>query len=385
MCSSGSAYLRWTSTAPTRKPLLWAVAAAAFLAAGPSPTAASALCGDGVVDAGEECDLGGSCIGGPAAGSACHVGNSTCTGGTCVTFGGKGCAANCTTEHDVRVTFVPGHMTYGVCGDAPCDGLDPGTSGIVTSSDFLSIPLPFGTTCNGGTNASLPCATAADCPGGTCLQSSYVWTVGKEKDGRIPVVIKAGSVQFPAIPVGATLACGCVRGVGAKTCGGTIFEPDGVSLSPDCTPGFSSGDPCAGKAPCAFVYGEGNTAAGVVGCDGLDGTDLSYQICGGVEAGASPNAQCQPEVHLDGHGGPGAAIIFQTLGITSALGTCSGSDPSIYGPDGVYCTADDPPGGIIAMANMLPLVTGSATLVAPNYDGSYGVNSITVTGAPFQL
>ena len=101
-----------------------------------SSRAATPVCGNGVVDADEDCDLGGTCIGGSAAGTACHVGDTTCTGGTCTTFGGKGCAANCTTEHDVPYPLVPGQL----------DGLDvvPGTSGVAIASDFLSIPLPFG-------------------------------------------------------------------------------------------------------------------------------------------------------------------------------------------------------------------------------------------------
>ena len=146
----------------------------------------------------------------------------------------------------------------------------------------------------------------------------------------IPVVVKASSVKFPGIPV-STLACGCIHGISSKTCGGTFFEADGKTLSPNCTPGFSTcttatcdtaGEPCAGKAPCAFVHGEGNTAAGEIGCeDGLDNINIDFEQDSGGSSGpcAAPNT-CPPTVTLSGHGGPGSALIFQTLGITAALG-----------------------------------------------------------------
>src|SRR5262245_30676170 len=81
------------------------------------------VCGNGVVEAGEDCDQGGICVGyetagtlclsdpdcgggpgrcrgGPKAYSSCDS-NTDCLGGACVrceTFGGNGCAANCTME-----------------------------------------------------------------------------------------------------------------------------------------------------------------------------------------------------------------------------------------------------------------------------------------------
>ena len=348
------------------------VMAVAFVVVGWSSRRANAVCGDGVVDVAEDCDLGGTCIGGPAAGTACHVGGATCVGGTCTIFGGQGCAANCTTEHDVPMPLVSGEL----------DGLTvaPGTSGVVIVSDFLSIPLPLGATCYGGANIGNPCGSDVDCPGSACVPSHQVLTVGKQKDGRIPVVVKAAYVFSCPLPV-STLACGCVHGISAKTCGGTIFEPDGVTLSPNCTPGFSSGDPCAGRAPCTFVHGAGNTASGVIGCDGLDGTDLLVeQDSGGSSHGAGP-----PLVHLTGHGGPGSAALVQTFGITAVLGGCTGSDPSTYGPDGIFCTADDPPGGIIAVAGTSVEVTGTATAVVHNANGADGaqLGPVSATGKSF--
>jgi len=116
-------------------------------------------CGNGIVEAGEACDDGGTCIGGTNAGTHCMAetdctGNGVCEGGTksffacagdtgcpggkcihCKTFGGDGCAANCTLETDVVMALKPGVV----------QGLDiiPGTSGAIIHSDILTIPLPL--------------------------------------------------------------------------------------------------------------------------------------------------------------------------------------------------------------------------------------------------
>ena len=189
---------------------------AAGCVSGPPPVPACAACGDGVIDVDEDCDVGGTCIGGAAAGTPCFVNGTPCPGGTCTPFGGTGCAANCTFEHDVPYPLVPGQL----------DGLDilPGTSGVAIASDFLSIPLPIGPACLGGGNAGGLCTDNGDCPGGTCAQAQQTLTVGKQKNGKIPVVVKAASVGLPGIPV-STLACGCVRGIPAKTCGGRSLRP----------------------------------------------------------------------------------------------------------------------------------------------------------------
>src|SRR5205814_200215 len=89
-------------------------------------------CGNGVVDAGEECDDGGTCLGGSNAGTHCTaesqcIGNGVCIGGThaeaacttsdscpggtcvhCIPQGGDGCSANCTTETDIAYNLQQG-------------------------------------------------------------------------------------------------------------------------------------------------------------------------------------------------------------------------------------------------------------------------------------
>ena len=63
---------------------------AAGCVSGPPPVPACAACGDGVIDVDEDCDVGGTCIGGAAAGTPCFVNGTPCPGGTCTPFGGTG-------------------------------------------------------------------------------------------------------------------------------------------------------------------------------------------------------------------------------------------------------------------------------------------------------
>ena len=259
-----------------------------------------AQCGNGVVDSGEDCDDGGTCLGGANAGTHCTaesdcLGNGMCVSGTkdrsacasdadcpggrcthCVPQGGDGCAANCTAEQDVHLPLLPGQL--GACSsgtnigeacirDADCHGGIAGVpsggcnslgltrigSGLVIDSDSQPFPFPLDGMCDGGANAKEACNSDADCRGGTCRQSQEVLTLGKQKEGQIPLVVKVASVRFPPIPV-STLQCGCVRGVAAKTCGGTLFEVDGVTPTTDCSPRFTAGDSVcssAGKPPWA--------------------------------------------------------------------------------------------------------------------------------------
>jgi hypothetical protein len=60
----------------------------------------SAKCGNNVVDAGEACDDGARCSGGPTPGAACDAtAPNTCgVGGTCTRFGGDGCNTACRIE-----------------------------------------------------------------------------------------------------------------------------------------------------------------------------------------------------------------------------------------------------------------------------------------------
>src|SRR5262249_37810394 len=154
--------------------------------------------------------------------------NSDCPGGSCVhckTFGGSGCAANCTSETTVPYNFVPG-VAQGL-------GIMPGTSGAVVNGEILTIPLPL--------------------PGNLAL------VIGKQLNGQIPGVIKLAGVNIPQIPV-QTIACACIHPVEYKTCSGTLLDADGVTITPSCTDGFATPPvTCPVDRPCTSVFGAGNT------------------------------------------------------------------------------------------------------------------------------
>ncbi|MFQ5668568.1 MAG: hypothetical protein ACE5I7_19355 [Candidatus Binatia bacterium] len=369
----------------------------------PSPTAtdtpmpAAAVCGDAIVEAGEDCDDGGTCIGGPNAGTSCTaesdcMGNGVCDIGArigvscasdadcpdgrcvhCKTFGGDGCAANCTTETDVPFDFVPG-VVVKKCVGGPSDGMDcvntpqcapgeclsqisTGTSGGFVHDGILQIPLP--------------------------VTGSEVLTIGRERDGRIPVIIKAASVKLDKISA-SILACACVRGLAGKTCGGTVFEPDGKTFSTSCIPGFTAGDSeCAGKNPCTFVNGPGNASAGFIGCQSLTGTDADFTQESSMAVPPPPAPTPRPGsglpiLTLSGTGGPGSGIILNTIAIGPVMGRCTDFP--------TFCTDADPQ-EIRGIPQTLTLVTGTATATITNTadsiqsDGNIG--PFSVMGTPF--
>ncbi len=350
-------------------------------------TCGSSACGDGIVSGNEDCDVGGTCIGGMKAGAQCTAesdcltgansrdpinagvclggskaltvcsSDSDCPGSVCVrckTFGGAAipgdsthtCSATCSFETAVAYPLVPGVV-------AGAD-IQAGTSGAVVHGEILTIPLP--------------------------LTGSETLLVGKEKDGQMPVVIKADSVQLPAIPV-STIACACVRGVAAKTCGGTLFERDG-SQTTDCTDLFTAGDSvCTGGKPCTFVHGAGNTASGFVNCEaGATGIDYTFtQDSGGSSGVAGP-----PVTTFAGTNAPaGAAIVANTQALGIVVGACSGTDPA-YGADGQFCTADDPQSSR-GTPLTLPSTTGNATgaVYNANYTDGDTIGPFSMSGTPF--
>lgn len=311
-----------------------AVAACVIALAGPRAGFAQ-TCGNGSTEAPEECDNGGICIGSSNAGTAC-TNASQCDGGQCKPFGGDGCAANCTAEQQIPYELVPG-VVQGL-------GIKPGTSGVVANS-FISLPIP--------------------------LSGHLGLVIGKERDGQIPVVVPADSVSFPGIEV-ANLACGCVHGAEARTCGGTYQETDG-SLSKDCTADAAE---CNGLKPCTALHGPGNTASGVVGCTSLSGVDLTYTVDAGGESGEAQD----PVITQSGQGGAGAAAVLTTIGVDVVLGKCTGTS-SEYGPDGRFCTADD--ASEIGVAATNPAVTGSATATVTNLPDGGEIGPIQISGAPF--
>jgi len=322
------------------------------------------VCGDGVVEAPEECDNGSICIGGTNAGktcvaaSDCGTDQGVCVGGPkaywvcdndancpsgackhCIPQEGNGCAANCTMESELNI-----NLATGVSADGKT--LPPGVSGIVVYGE-LQVPIPF--------------------PAGSTRQL----TVGKVKDGTIPAVLKAETNQSGPISVLGGAACICLRPVEYMTCGGSLWEEDGTP-STDCTTGYTAGPSlCPSAKPCNIVYGTDNIGAGTIGCtdSGLPAVNVtSTQDSGG---GGTPGPVL---TSLDTMGGAGSAVVYLTTDLGFIVGVSCKSQPS-------FCTSNQPKAGVTVLPQVLTTGTASGTVfnadgASPNTLGPY-----TVTGA----
>ena len=403
-----------------------------------------AACGDGKVETGEDCDPGGTCIGNAKSGSSCSskadcCSNADCTGASdggvcdagpkqgsackadgdcpsstcvrCKVFGGNGCASNCTTETPFIFNLVPGQVD-------PNTGvtLVANTSGAVVHGQVLTLPLPIGNGCEGGPTPGAPCMTTADCgAGGVCNPATQTFMVGKRgADGAIPIVVKAASVKFPRIDVGG-LACACVRGVAQKTCGGTIFDADGVTQTTFCTEAFGACDTtghcanaptvsctantdCEGDAvcsktasalPCTLVHGPGNSGTGFAGCSdaGLPAVNFTEtQDAGGCSdpPACSMRTPAAPVITVDTMGPAGSTIVLNTTAIGTATGACTGTDKTVYGDDGIICTDDDPQASR-GTPQTIPLTTGKgcASITNANFQKTPPINILGICqGSP---
>ncbi len=257
------------------------------------------LCGNGIVDAGEDCDDAGLCVGGSNAGETCtrdaqcfgpgmcdggnNIGRSCdgdadCTGSHCVhcrPVGGDGCAANCTSEIDIRATLVAGRV----------GGPEVTGSGFVVNSDVLTIPLPI-----------------------ERLQSFRVGRPGL--DGTVPFVVVAASVGEARVRI--SEHCACVRAVDFKTCGGTAFGRDGRPAT-SCTEGFSGREVCPADQPCSHVFGPGNSANGIFSCNaaGLPNVDVAIT----QDAGGGTGIPSPAQITLSGRGASGSALFLSSTAI----------------------------------------------------------------------
>lgn len=84
-----------SSTAMLRQASLFFVVAAVTAACGSDPSGQPfELCGNGVVDAGEECDDGLHCVSGPNAGASC-IDAADCNGGNCQPVDEDACLGTC--------------------------------------------------------------------------------------------------------------------------------------------------------------------------------------------------------------------------------------------------------------------------------------------------
>ncbi|MBI1815023.1 MAG: hypothetical protein HYR72_08605 [Deltaproteobacteria bacterium] len=276
------------------------VVLAATLALWAAPHGAWAVCGDAVVDSGEDCDDGGTCPSGDHAGARCPA---SVTDGVdcgadivCKPAGGDGCAANCTTETRRTFAYAPGTTFSRIQGAA------------------LGLTFP--------------------------ILGSQVLTTSSHPDanGNYAVVIKADDVHIQPIKVGSPgNLCACVRGQAVKTCGG---GPTGRQCTFD-------QHICDGKneGPCLFIHGPGNSASGKIGCgvNGLSPIDVDLTQDHNIRF-SDPSADCtgpgQIEDHVDegacngavqvttsGDGPAGSALLLNSLNIQTL-------------PDGGSCNAE---------------------------------------------
>jgi hypothetical protein len=165
-------------------------------------------CCNGVVDAGEECDNGGTCVGGTNHGQVC-LGNSACPDGYCRAWGGDGCAVNCTNEKTVRFEFT-GSLCYGGAKNGQvCNSIR---------------------TCVGGAFPGKPCGTVADCGPvanrGVCTSECTTSADGSDCFGRGQCVAGDANVL------------------------GTDCPSSGAGDQKLCEGGPTVGRPCAADAQC---------------------------------------------------------------------------------------------------------------------------------------
>jgi hypothetical protein len=330
----------------------------------------------GAGTAGEDCDNGGLCVCGGNAGTACDAeddcmgnegacfggpanlrgctSNEQCPEGTCRKcrpYGGDGCSATCTFEVDRAYPLVPGII------GADQMSVEMGTSGAVVFGPFLTVPLE--------------------------LSGTQVITAGEiGANGQAAVVLKVDSVDLDRIPV-AEIACACVRGAEARTCGGVLFDAAGVQAG-NCTPGFDDIETCPTDKACAPVHGPGNTGSGFISC-GDPGFDIDFtQDCNGTP-GQPP---FDPVITVtDATGTPaaddGSGFFILTSAIGTVVGRCTGTTPD-YGADGEFCTDDDPVTNRGA-PNSIPFTTATvgATVLNPgNFEGDV-LAAPPTSGAPF--
>jgi hypothetical protein len=181
-----------------------------------------------------------------------------------------------------------------------------------------------------------------------------------------------------------------------------LREADGT-LALDC----SLADTCAAesKPPCAFLHGPGNTASGVIGCNGLPAVNLTVvQDAGGTNPPPPPTPPAgsgPAQITLSGAGPAGSGLMINTIRIGQAVpppnngsNPCQvslanagqpGSEP--YGPDRNFCTADDPESAR-GNPNSLPQTTGNASAQIDNHYRVVQMDTITIgpataDGVPF--
>lgn len=363
-----------------------------------------AVCGNGWVDDGEDCDDGGICIGGNRSGTTCASDDDcgldqdgVCVGGPndlrgcahdidcpdgtcrrCKPFGGDGCSASCTIETTLpfslrtEMSTALGEPDAGTCAGDPTSPLTCHHDADCTGSgDFVS------GICSRGSTAAI-FSFVVDFP--AALSGELPLVVGQAgDDGLVPVAIRADDVDLQRSDVGDALACVCPRVAVGATCGGLVFHRDGTPAS-SCTEEFPGAVPCPADLPCTAIHGPGNAGSGWIGCQGLAPESAELAIDCQPQSAAS----LQPAVILAReYGGPGTAYVTVSTAIGIAPGPCAG-ERQASGPDGQYCTDDDPAQARGSLLQV-PFVTGAATTTVHNAGGfpNAPLGPYTARGAAF--
>lgn len=323
----------------------------------PDGTVPPSVCGNGVVEGAETCDIGGICVGGDNDLDPCTA-PGECPGGECTVVGGQpapggSCAANCTLE-SIRTA------QYG-----------EGTSASVQAVLFR-VPVPL--------SGSQTIQTGAPRADETIDINGNVTF----RPGDLPLITKAPDIRINPAPVPG-LVCACVRGIevpafgagnsatGLISCGGELEDIDYLMSQDhrtDPRTGFVVNAECS-HAPDPECDEEVEIVKGVVSLSCREGEGENCldhpHIAGGVPVCNSPR-----QVAYSGSGPVGSAIIFNNtaIGLLSDSGVCdmgiAGMSPcprADYGPDCVPCTGDDLDFGV---PENNPTTTGLASAAVYN-------------------
>jgi cysteine-rich repeat protein len=283
-------------------------------------------CCNGTVDAGEQCDDGGTCVGGTNDGVACTA-NSGCPGGECRAFGGDGCAANCTPETTVHFEFTGAKCqggtkgasntechfiktcvggayptkpcsansdcgptgNQGVCTDecatgsdgSICEGVGACSGGTspgaaCPSAASGTVPPPPVLICQGGTKPGHVCATVSDCPGSgvTCINPCGSGGTCVHKSGAVLTSIGIiGALGIGPLSGGEDLDIGQADANGMVP---VAVPAASVVFNPVTVPGLACA--CPRGIAVSSVHGPGNAAAGFIGCGASGLTNVNVVL-----------------------------------------------------------------------------------------------------------
>jgi hypothetical protein len=196
------------------------------------PASCNALCGNGVIDGGEECD--GSALGGATCNDvACTTGTPTCTASCTLDYSGCGNCAVCDFDgvcesgedcNGCPSDCVSGTSGGGVCGNGICEAAD--------GEDCLSC--------------------ASDCNGNSGGPPSGRFCCGDASEGCSASGCNSGGFSCTTVPAGSTSYC----------CGDAVCEGAETSsnCSLDCGGGgcLNPGAACSSGSQCCSGTCKGN-------------------------------------------------------------------------------------------------------------------------------